>query len=324
MAFGRGKKWEIDHFIERPEVDGVTLTAVLKSVDGTETRTVHTGKQNERDARAFAQDWLVRLRRKPKIRPVKKLIREYADRCHQRGVRASTLEAYWQSLAPFARHVGEDLNIRKVKREDIEGYLLAAKACGRNGKPRSAASVNKIRRHLSAFFKWCRISGYMGIDPAEGASRFPETPKHSVEMTQRDAAAIDEELDQLVWKTPVYLWRFLWWSGVRLGSALELRWDMVNLEAGELEIPPTSMKARRSFQVPLHPLCLEALREWNKEAAVEFDFPDDRPWGVVFPIPQATTAASATSQPSSGASRPAGTAAPTRAGCARLQLAPTV
>lgn len=100
---------------------------------------------------------------------------------------AETEYVHWRITQGFARAtVRNDRSAIKIMRDTLgDDYLIAdiddrsfIKTLERASITRSAASVNMVQSCLSAFFKWCRMRKYMGIDvdPLMG-SRYKRVPK---------------------------------------------------------------------------------------------------------------------------------------------------
>lgn len=94
---------------------------------------------------------------------------------------------HWRKAQGYARAtIRNDRSAIKILRDALgDGYTVAAiddiavtRTLERASDTRSPASVNMVQSSLSAFFKWCRLRKYMGIDtdPMLGM-RYKRVPK---------------------------------------------------------------------------------------------------------------------------------------------------
>ncbi len=184
-----------------------------------------------------------------------------------------------------------DRPIASVRTRDVSAFLRALDAEGLT--PRN---VNKHRQVLAAMFQYaCREDAHdLTANPVTGTDKRPEAPPtaldyyeaHEVEELARVTAAgahrkrARDDLDARTDSQDAELFRMLFLTGMRLGEALTLRWDDVDLEArtvlirrglsaGVEGIP----KGRRFRIVPLAHRAVEALS--RLAARGEFVAPDD-------------------------------------------------
>ncbi len=184
-----------------------------------------------------------------------------------------------------------DRPIASVRTCDVSAFLRTLDAEGLT--PRN---VNKHRQVLAAMFQYaCREDAHdLTANPVTGTDKRPEAPPtaldyyeaHEVEELARVTAAgahrkrARDDLDARTDSQDAELFRMLFLTGMRLGEALTLRWDDVDLEArtvlirrglsaGVEGIP----KGRRFRIVPLAHRAVEALS--RLAARGEFVAPDD-------------------------------------------------
>ncbi len=66
--------------------------------------------------------------------------------------------------------------------------------------------------------------------------------------------------------------QFLWYTGMRLKNALELKWSQVDLEKGTVRIPSTATKHKKELVLPLPNPCIQLLKELHKKSSSEYVF----------------------------------------------------
>ncbi len=184
-----------------------------------------------------------------------------------------------------------DMPIRDVRTRDISMFLRSLDAEGMT--PRN---VNKHRQVLSAMFQYaCREDAHdLPANPVSGADKRREPPPaaldyyeaHELEELARVTAAgahrrgARDELDARTDAQDAEFFRLLFYTGIRLGEALTLRWEDVDLDrrtllvrrglSGGTEGIP---KGRRFRVVPLAQPAIEALRRLRTRG--EFVSADD-------------------------------------------------
>ena len=131
------------------------------------------------------------------------------------------------------------------------------------GRRRSQDTVGIYSRHLKAALRWAAKNELMPESPKL------RTPKSSGRkgdpVTREEHAAILADTEGVIQLPYVDAWRFflrgLWYSGLRVGEALELSWEPLDPVAviarpGEepvLRFQPKGHKARRAETVPIAP-----------------------------------------------------------------------
>jgi integrase len=223
--------------------------------------------------RDLAHEWIDWLRHVKQVKP--STLRDYEALLREpgtpfkRGQRASA----GRILAALG-----DRPIDEVTPRDVSAFLRALDAEGMT--PRN---VNKHRQVVGAMFQYaCRHDSHALVaNPVAGTDKRPEAPPaaldyyeaHEIELLgqvthggrhrQRERDELDERID----KQDAELFRFLFFTGLRLGEALTLRWEDVDLEtrtvlvrrglSADVEGTP---KGRRFRVVPLARPAVDALR----------------------------------------------------------------
>jgi integrase len=236
--------------------------------------------------RDLAHEWLAWLREVKKLKPSTLL--DYEKLTGEPGV------AYRRGSQTTAGRIMRELGDRPIaslRTRDISVFLRSLDAEGL-----TARNVNKHRQVLAAMFQYaCRDDTHdLPANPVTGTDKRPEPPPaaldyyeaHEVEALARVAAAgehraaqRDEEARRLDAQDAEFF-RVLLYTALRLGEALVLRWDDVDLAARTLMVRRGLSagvegvpKGRRFRVVPLAQPVIEAFARLRERG--EFTSPDD-------------------------------------------------
>jgi integrase len=146
-------------------------------------------------------------------------------------VRPSTLSGYRTDLLHVRRSGVGAVKLRALSAEDIEGLYAAVLAAGC-----SAGSVAHVRRTLSAALNSAARRGHILRNPVPLADM--PRPADEPELQPYDAAEIASLLTTARHRRNGVRWS-LAFLGLRQGEALALRWDDIDLGAGELRVRHT-------------------------------------------------------------------------------------
>jgi integrase len=166
-------------------------------------------------------------------------------------------------LGMFGKFVGEewgidDFAVDRVEPEHIEKYQRR-----RIGDNVSSATVNAHVRHLRAFLRWCRRKGWIPDDPTREVKmlRVIKRDKGKV-LSQEEIKRILDYLDRQEDVLYSDLVRLIANTGLRLGEALYLRSEDVDLEGRRLHVRNREdhlLKDREDRVVPLNDVALAVL-----------------------------------------------------------------
>jgi integrase len=222
--------------------------------------------------RDLGHEWLEWLRDVKRVKPA--TLRDYQTHLREPGTPYPRGERV--SAGRILAALG-DRPIRDVRTRDVSAFLRALDAEGLT--PRN---VNKHRQVLGSMFQYaCRDDTYeLPSNPVTGSDKRREPPPaaldyyeaHEVEALARATLSgahrnrPRDELDIRIDTQDAELFRVLFFTGLRIGEALTLRWEDVDLEArtvfvrrglsaGVEGIP----KGRRFRLVPLAHPAVEAL-----------------------------------------------------------------
>ncbi len=145
-----------------------------------------------------------------------------------------TVGQYRRHVRALAAWVGPGRAVGSVGHEDVARYLSAPGARTRpDGGIRRAGTMNAVRGSLRGFFGYLHRAGIIGQDPTRLLRRAlcgkPPPRVLSEDDQRRLLAAVTHQRDRM-------LYRLLLGTGIRVGSALGLDRDDVDLERGELRL----------------------------------------------------------------------------------------
>ena len=144
-----------------------------------------------------------------------------------------TIDGYMKDLNRFNRYMQKKYNCpiypEDVNVDDIEDYLLELKMSGQH----NAASRSRYLCTLRSFFDFAGRKGYCQGNVAK------EVPAPQIPQKGRDVLS-PEEIEELVWAVEHPLGRVvirtLYYTGLRVSEATNLKLDDVDLEARRIHV----------------------------------------------------------------------------------------
>ena len=192
-----------------------------------------------------------------------RFLNEYVpDHCKE-----STAYEYRRSVELFIDPRIGSRKVTEVQRKDIAELHHAMR--------KTPYQANRTLGVLSKMFNMAEVWGIRpdGSNPCLHVKRFKEEKRErflSAEEFQRLGAVLDEILkDGSETRSAVVAIRLLMLTGCRLSEIQKLRWEHVDLDAGELNLPDTKTGRRA---VPLAPSAVRLLESLPRE--------DDNPWVI--------------------------------------------
>ncbi len=192
-----------------------------------------------------------------------RFLNEYVpDHCKE-----STAYEYRRSVELFIDPRIGSRKVTEVQRKDIAELHHAMR--------KTPYQANRTLGVLSKMFNMAEVWGIRpdGSNPCLHVKRFKEEKRErflSAEEFQRLGAVLDETLsDGSETRSAVVAIRLLMLTGCRLSEIQKLRWEHVDLDAGELNLPDTKTGRRA---VPLAPSAVRLLESLPRE--------DDNPWVI--------------------------------------------
>jgi len=183
---------------------------------------------------------------------------------HTRG----SYDRHVRLLAAWLESEGRNTEVEDVDHETIALFLASPAATMRaDGKGRKKqASLNSLRTNLKVFFGYLHDAGYTRVNAGRLIRRArcsPPPPRCLSEAEQRRLLDVLDEAEGVEAERDRVLVRLLLGTGIRLGSALAIRTEDVNLEEGEVLLRET--KGDRPAVVYLSCELTELLREFQAE-----------------------------------------------------------
>ncbi|MFP5365121.1 MAG: tyrosine-type recombinase/integrase [Thermoleophilia bacterium] len=236
--------------------------------------------------RELAHEWLRWLEEVRRVKPA--TLRDYGALLREPGIpyKRGTRVTHGRLMGGLG-----DRPIRQLRTRDVSAFLRAL-----DDEGLSARNVNKHRQVLAAMFQYaCREDTHgLEVNPVLAADKRPEPPPaaldyyefHEVQALADVTAAGDhrhgvrDELDRRIDEQDAEFFWILFFTGLRLGEAVTLRWSDVDLESRTVLVRrglsagvETIPKGRRYRYVPLAAPAVQALR--RLAARGEFLGPDD-------------------------------------------------
>ena len=153
-------------------------------------------------------------------------------------LRPTTLRSYRQAVDCYIRpHLG-GLRLDEVDRRRLERfYAWLLVEGGHGGKPLSPTSVQYVHAILGRVFEDARLDGLLEANPARRARR-PTRHPDEVELDERPAVWSAAQAVRFLTFIDKHELRALWHlalgTGARRGELLGLRWQDVDLDAGQV------------------------------------------------------------------------------------------
>jgi integrase len=179
------------------------------------------------------------------------------------GNKESTAKEHVRMIEKFIRPVLGKLIVEEVGTAEIARML-------RRIREKTPTQANRVRSLLGVMFKKAALWGYRpaGSNPVPDQERTSEIARErnltdleirALGAALRNAEKIEDGLDPAFPHPPLAAVRLALLTGMRKGEILALRWEWINLEAGEIVIPPAFHKSgRKSGRVRLVRLCAAA------------------------------------------------------------------
>ncbi len=148
--------------------------------------------------------------------------------------------------------------LNEITANDVRKYQME-----RLNEGASPATINRevalLKHMLNMAVKW----GYLERNPLEGKiGMLKENTERWTYLMPEEAERIKQHLSE----TYHDLFDFLLYTGLRLGDALRLQWQDINLEGRFILVRGTKTKGGKTFGIPLNQKALEVLRSRLQKA----------------------------------------------------------
>lgn len=169
------------------------------------------------------------------------------------GRSVHTRRQYDRHVRSFARwwaEHGGDGPVEDVTHEHVARFLTSpATRARRGGGQRRATTLNALRSSLRTFFGYMHRAGYTRRDPARLIRRARTASASPRALTEPEQKRLIDVLKREDGGRDYMLVALLLGAGLRIGTALALTTDDVDLEAGELVL--RRMKNDRPERLPI-------------------------------------------------------------------------
>jgi site-specific recombinase XerD len=167
----------------------------------------------------------------------------YVEQLGADGRSEHTVRQYKRHIRLLDSWFGRAIRVEDITHKDVARFLNAPEARHRpDGKPKKATSMNGLRSSLRTFFAYANAAGLTRQNPARLIRRArcaPPPPRGlSREEQDRLLAVLDEAKGDEAERDRV-LFRLMLATGIRVGSALALDVEDVDVEEGELYLRST-------------------------------------------------------------------------------------
>jgi len=218
----------------------------------------------------------------PQFITLSKAIEEFLQSSNQHSKK--TTKHYNSLLGRFEKRVGSTMPLKRISKEDIDGFRKI---------PPANSSKNNYLRHLRSFLNWAKEQKYIADNPASDLNKFSTKDTLSSQILrenelitlikkfkevkdhQEKAGYIHSDQQRQLWFKP--LTKTLFYSGLRIEEALNLRWRDINLKNDELIVH--NGKGNKSRSVVIFSSLNKCLTKWEKKISSS---PED----LVFPSPK--------------------------------------
>ncbi len=174
------------------------------------------------------------------------------------AVDKKTIEHDRQRFERVVEHFGPRTLIASLTSEDIDDFKRALRQTKtRLGENMTPATVNRYLALLRSSLRLAARRGYRHREPMAGV-------KFNRENNQRDRICSTEEYAKLVEAAEPELGlaiMFGYWTGMRLGEIVNLRWKQIDLRERVLRLRRSETKEADAKQVPLARELVEHLHE---------------------------------------------------------------
>ncbi|WP_437206638.1 tyrosine-type recombinase/integrase [Planctomicrobium sp. SH664] len=243
-----------------------------------------TGTSNRKEATKVAAVWEAELREGRYKSPLKVTWQEFTSRHQNEAQREMAIQTQNQYFVTF-NSIDAEMSPKRLA--DMTASKIGEWQTKLRKRGLSENTVKSYSAHLKAALSWAKDVGLLHEAPK---IRMPSRAKGGKVMKGRAVTA--EEFDRMIEKTASIvtethaagwkrsLWG-LWWSGLRLGEAVNLSWDVGGIRvemidgAAFLAIEADSQKSNEDQLLTLAP----EFEEWLQAV------PQDERTGHVFPFP---------------------------------------
>ena len=145
------------------------------------------------------------------------------------------------------------LQLSAITGRDIEQYCSRIKA--RNSPSTANRHLSLLSRMFNLAIQW----QFLEKNPCVGVKKFKESGNRERYLSTEEIRAFLKALDNNENRVSANAIRFLLFTGLRMGEAMQLEWKHVDLKKGTAFLPQDTTKSGKSRTVVLNALAVQAL-----------------------------------------------------------------
>ncbi len=160
--------------------------------------------------------------------------------------------------------------LKSLKPDSVEAYLTERRKAGnsrRPGGPLAGATLNREIACLKSIVRRAVMNYLLDKNPITGVRKFKEV--------SRDRTLTPEEFRKLLQHCALHLQAIVqlaYWTGMRRGEVLGLRWDQVDLKNKVINLEAEDTKTQEKREVPLNEMLVDLLKRVPKTLGSAYVF----------------------------------------------------
>ena len=193
---------------------------------------------------------------------VEEALSKFMVQLEANGRSEHTQAQYQRHVGMLAGWLGPGARVDRLDHEDVARFLASPEARSRRGGGlKRASSMNALRSSLKTFFAFLRGAGYTDRDVGRLIQRAKCRPGPPRGLTAEEQKRLLETLRREDGGRDYMLFHLLLATGIRIGSALALRVEDVDLVEAEVRLPHAK-GGRVQDRIFLGPAILEHLESY--------------------------------------------------------------
>ena len=203
-------------------------------------------------------------------------------------VRTTTMNRYQEYLDHFAKFMSDNFASKSLAHEvrsiHIDECLQSFLDNG--GAPKTANEELALSKQL---FRYAKDNNHILVNPTDTIRKFPVEPATAVAFYSEQEMNLILENSPQPWRD---IYEFLYLTGLRNGELINLTWDNVDLENGQITIQSSGRwktKTEGFRIIPMHQKAIEILNRCPQHSGQNYVFtnqrrqkiPDGQPYKVL-------------------------------------------
>jgi integrase len=180
--------------------------------------------------------------------------------------KVSLKPGYFVEASRYLRSLAAPLH--SLRLSQIDRRKIAA-LLGEIETASGAATRNRLRSALSAFFNWCVTEGLLDTNPVQGTAKADENGSRERVLSREELKALWRSLGDDKFSDVV---RLLLLSGQRRGEIGKLQWGEIDFAKKMIVLPPARVKNGRLHEVPLSAQAMAILERMPRRNSTDFVF----------------------------------------------------